>query len=117
MNEPLYRAAIAADDAWQVALVACYGKRAGDARYDARGESTPELRGLKQAKIAADAALHAAVDAETTPCPDCRGSAATPPALYGPWPAPVGTPLPVASCARCADSPYDWGIVARVDAP
>jgi hypothetical protein len=54
-----YREAVAADDAWQVALVRLYGQqRAGDARYDARGKATPELAALLDAKHAADAALH-----------------------------------------------------------
>ena len=92
--ESLYRAALAADDAWQRALVKRYGRAAGDARYDARSESTPELRALKQGKREADTVLRAAVDAVTMPCPDCHGTASTPPALYGPWLAPVGTPLP-----------------------
>lgn len=40
----------AADDAWQAALVRQYGKDAGDARYDARGYSTPELQRLHDAR-------------------------------------------------------------------
>lgn len=50
-------AAYAADDAYSAELRRVFGKEAGDARYDARGESTPELRRLAAAKLAADAAL------------------------------------------------------------
>jgi hypothetical protein len=54
------RAAIEADDAYSAELRRVFGKAAGDARYDARGESTPELRRLAAAKLAADAAVRAA---------------------------------------------------------
>lgn len=43
----------AADDAWQAALEAAYGKAAGDARYDRRGYATPELAQLHTAKMTA----------------------------------------------------------------
>lgn len=56
----LYRAAIAADQAWHDELVKVFGKRAGDARYTAQGSSTPTLAALRQTKIAADTALHLA---------------------------------------------------------
>lgn len=56
-----YRAAIAADDAYSAELRRVFGTNAGDARYDARGESTPELRRLAAAKIAADDARRAAL--------------------------------------------------------
>lgn len=46
-NYILYDACIAADNAWQHALVLRYGRAAGDARYDQRGVATPELRRLK----------------------------------------------------------------------
>lgn len=46
----------AADDAYSAELRRVFGKAAGDARYDARGKSTPELRRLSDAKLAADAA-------------------------------------------------------------
>ena len=50
-------AAYAADDAYSAELRRVFGKAAGDARYDARGVSTPELRRLSAAKLAADAAM------------------------------------------------------------
>ena len=56
-REDLYRAAIAADAAWSKALVERYGKAAGDARYDERGVSTPQLLELAAAKLKADEAL------------------------------------------------------------
>lgn len=49
-------AAYAADDAYSAELRRVFGKAAGDARYDARGKSTPELRRLSDTKLAADAA-------------------------------------------------------------
>lgn len=52
-------AAYAADDAYSAELRRVFGKDAGDARYDARGKSTPELRRLSDAKLAADAAMWA----------------------------------------------------------
>jgi hypothetical protein len=55
-----YYAAIEADNAYSAELHRLFGKAAGDARYDARGESTPELRRLAAAKIAADTARAAA---------------------------------------------------------
>lgn len=48
------QAAQKADDAWQAALVKAYGRKAGDARYDARGVATPELEVLYRAKVDAD---------------------------------------------------------------
>lgn len=51
------RDAYAADDAYSAELRRLFGKAAGDARYDARGESTPELRRLAATKLAADAAM------------------------------------------------------------
>lgn len=42
----LYFTATAADIAWHTALVRAYGTAAGDARYDARGTATDELRTL-----------------------------------------------------------------------
>lgn len=65
-NMPLAEAAEAttiafsADDAWQAELKAVFGKRACDARYDARGYSTPKLAMLRDAKYAADEAMQAA---------------------------------------------------------
>ena len=53
-------AAYAADAAYGAELRRVFGKDAGDARYDARGVSTPELRRLCDAKLAADAAKLAA---------------------------------------------------------
>lgn len=57
------RAAIEADDAYSAELRRVFGKAAGGARYDARGTSTPELRRLSDAKLAADAAVIAATTA------------------------------------------------------
>lgn len=43
-----------ADDAWHAELVAVYGKRAGDARYDpTRNAATPALKTLHDARSAA----------------------------------------------------------------
>lgn len=53
----LRRAAYEADDAYSAELRRVFGKAAGDARYDARGTSTPELRRLSDVKLAADAAM------------------------------------------------------------
>ena len=47
-------------DAWSHALQTAYGKKAGDARYDKRGWSTPELKALRDAYRAASAARHSA---------------------------------------------------------
>lgn len=55
----LHRAAIKADAAWSTDLHRVFGKDAGDARYDSRGTSTPELRRLCDAKLAADAMVSA----------------------------------------------------------
>lgn len=49
-----YYTALAADAAWSAELQRVFGKRAGDARYDARGVSTPELKALYDAKRVAD---------------------------------------------------------------
>jgi hypothetical protein len=50
-----YLAALAADSAYHDALVAAYGKNAGDARYDRKlNAATPELARLRAEKIAAD---------------------------------------------------------------
>ncbi len=56
MVAELRRRAYEADDAYSAELRRVFGKAAGDARYDARGKSTPELRRLSDAKLAADAA-------------------------------------------------------------
>lgn len=56
----LQRAAFAACDRYQAALVRQYGRQACNARYDERGEATPELRELAQNKIAAFAEFRAA---------------------------------------------------------
>jgi hypothetical protein len=57
MNLDHYNEAKKADTEWHLALEAKFGKQAGDARYDKRGVSTPELKALRDAKIAADAKL------------------------------------------------------------
>ena len=44
----LYYEAMNADNAWQDELDRLFGKRAGDARYDGRGISTPTLAALHQ---------------------------------------------------------------------
>lgn len=50
----LYYAALDADAAWQQALVARYGRGAGDARYTSAGVETAQLLALCQAKKKAD---------------------------------------------------------------
>ena len=52
-----YRAAIEADDAYSRELRRVFGNDACDARYDARGTSTPELQRLSAAKLSADKLL------------------------------------------------------------
>lgn len=54
MITPEIPAAYAADAAYSAELRRLFGKNAGDARYDKRGESTPELRRLAAAKRTAD---------------------------------------------------------------
>lgn len=56
----LYYAAVAADQAWQKELQHVFRRRAGNARYDQRGVSTPKLRQLHAAFRAAEDARHAA---------------------------------------------------------
>lgn len=56
----LTRAATIADDLWQAELVRVYGRNACNARYDARGKSTPTLRRLCNDKRRADYACHLA---------------------------------------------------------
>ena len=58
--EELNAIAQTACDAWSHALQTAYGKKAGDARYDKRGWSTPELKALRDAYRAASAARHSA---------------------------------------------------------
>jgi hypothetical protein len=43
---PLWRQIVAADHAWQDELERVFRRRAGDARYDGRGRSTPRLLAL-----------------------------------------------------------------------
>jgi len=52
-----FQAAMAADQAWSIELERVFGRAAGDARYDDRGEQTPRLKALRDAKLATDAAL------------------------------------------------------------
>lgn len=56
----LYSAAQQADDDFQHELEALFGRNAGDARYDQRGESTPRLHLLAQRKIESYAAYRRA---------------------------------------------------------
>jgi len=56
-HEQAYHAAKGADEAWQLELCRLFGGNAGDARYDQRGVSTPKLKELCAAKIAADERL------------------------------------------------------------
>jgi|GEM_PF-5401390 len=56
MNFDLYYAALDADNAWSNELRAVYGKEAGDARYDERGEASAKLAELKDKKLTADKA-------------------------------------------------------------
>lgn len=58
-----YHAARAADRAYNDELTRVYGREACNARYDERGEATPELRALARAKIAADEARRLAMGA------------------------------------------------------
>ena len=60
----LYRAALAADDAYSVELRRLFGKRTGDIRYTLKGAGKPgsELRRLRDTKLAADQALHASFE-------------------------------------------------------
>lgn len=44
-----YRAWVAADKAWQAELVRCYGRNAGDMRYQAAGVATDALKALHSA--------------------------------------------------------------------
>lgn len=46
LTESIYREAIQADEAWSAELQRIFRGRAGDARYDSRGTSTPKLREL-----------------------------------------------------------------------
>lgn len=55
----LNKAAYAADKTWSELLRAAFGKNAGDARYDQRGRSTPELAAARNAYHEASAAQHA----------------------------------------------------------
>jgi hypothetical protein len=56
----LYQNALDADHAWSKALAARFGIHAGDARYDSRGTSSPELKTLYAAyRTANDAWLEA----------------------------------------------------------
>jgi hypothetical protein len=59
--EQMYYAALAADSAWSAALERRFGGRAGNARYDKRGVSTPKLQQLHHNfRVANDAWLEAA---------------------------------------------------------
>lgn len=55
---PAYTAFSKADDAWQMELVATFGKEAGDARFEPRGEGQPGTK-LRAAYEARDAARKA----------------------------------------------------------
>lgn len=68
----LTRLARIADDAFGDELTRLYGRQACNARYDARGKATPELRRLANDKRAADYAVH---------CAYCETWNATPSAL------------------------------------
>lgn len=74
--EQLYQSAIQADILWSRELRRIYGRRAGDARYDFRGRSTPQLRELKANKQAADSAWRAALYATRKTLKLCRALAA-----------------------------------------
>lgn len=43
---PLWPAIVTADEAWTAELGRTFGRKAGDARYDRRGISTPQLKAL-----------------------------------------------------------------------
>lgn len=51
--DQLYRAAMQADDLFQAALAAAYGKEACNARYDSRARATPTLARLAENKSVA----------------------------------------------------------------
>lgn len=55
----LHQIAQAACDHWSALLQQAFGKRAGDARYDQRGKSTPELAAARNAFHIASEALQA----------------------------------------------------------
>jgi hypothetical protein len=57
----LYKKSIAADNAFSSELARVFGIESYNARYDGRGESTPELLQLAKAKKAADLELHNAI--------------------------------------------------------
>lgn len=63
--ETLYRAWVAADDAWSRELTAAFGSSAGDVRYSGRGRGLPgsALRTTHDAFVAAGDAYRAARDA------------------------------------------------------
>jgi hypothetical protein len=65
--ERLYQAALNDDIAWSRELRRIYGRRAGDARYDDRGVSTPELRELRTQKVESDKIWLAALRATREP--------------------------------------------------
>ena len=72
VNFTLYYTAVAADNAWSHALESKYGDNAGDARYDLRGISTPELQELREYKRESDAAWLAEIDrARANRCNSC----------------------------------------------
>jgi hypothetical protein len=58
MNFALYRAACAADNAYQDTLVAVYGAKAADKRY-LLNHSHPQLTAARQVKFEADMAWRA----------------------------------------------------------
>lgn len=87
MAKPILQAtqqAQLADDLWQAELVRLYARQACNARYDARGYATPELKRLHGDKRATSYAAHCAWS-------DARGDA--------PSPMP---PLPYNEVIQCA---------------
>lgn len=54
----LYKKAIEAGNAYSAELERVFGSESHVARYDMRGESTPELQQLSNVKKAADLTLH-----------------------------------------------------------
>lgn len=74
--ESLYRSSLAADIEWSRALRMIFGRSASAARRDHRGVSTPELRDLKEKKVAAEMEWRNALHATRKPLTPRRALAA-----------------------------------------
>ena len=58
-NPAIYEAMFSTERHWENLLRAAYGNRDCDARYDARGISTPDLKRARDAYVAAHTAYFA----------------------------------------------------------